>query len=90
MADHVVDGGSSAAPRVGHPLADWVGAGLDGTSWVATESRGRVIGFTRMRANLLATALAEGRRPLLITDELSVLTPAFARIWQQGGGSWTV
>ncbi|MFX4271231.1 DUF6177 family protein [Propionibacteriaceae bacterium Y1685] len=89
MAEQLVTD-NAAALRVGHPLADWVGETVNGTPWVATESRSRVIGFTRMRANLLATAVDQGRRPILITDELSALTPAFAQIWQQGGGSWVV
>ncbi|QGN34631.1 DUF6177 family protein [Microlunatus sp. Gsoil 973] len=75
---------------VAHPLADRLGQAADGTRWVATETRSRVVHLSAGRMNLLAIAARDGRRPVLISDELSSLTPACARIWQQSGGSWVV
>ena len=74
---------------IGHPLADQVSApGPD--PWVATESRSPVVFFNQARASLVATARRDGRRPVLVTDELSVLSAAFANLWQRSGGSWVV
>lgn len=75
---------------VPHPLADQIGQGSDGTRWVATETRSRLVHLSAGRMNLLALAARDGRRPVLISDELSLLTPAFSRIWQESGGSWVV
>ena len=86
MADHwreipVVD--------VGHPLADRVGP-RDVDPWVMTESRAPVVFLSQSRINLLATASRDGRRVIQVTDENSVLTPVFASVWRQAGGSWVV
>lgn len=75
---------------VPHPLADRVGQTVDGTRWVATETRSRIVHLSTGRLNLLAIAARDGRRPVLISDELSSLTPAFSRVWQQSGGCWVV
>jgi len=77
-------------PGVPHPLADRVGQADDGTRWVATETRSRIVHLSAARANLLALAARDERRPVLISDELSSLTPAFARIWRDSGGTWVV
>jgi hypothetical protein len=75
---------------LGHPLADRVGSAPDGTGWTAVETRSRVVWFNPGRANLLAMAVEGGRRPVLISDEQSLLTTGFAWIWREGGGSWVV
>lgn len=75
---------------VPHPLADQVGRATDGTRWVATETRSRIVHLSSARMNLLAIAARDDRRAVLISDELSSLTPAFSRVWQQSGGSWVV
>jgi len=74
---------------IGHPLADRVGGG-EGDAWVVTESRARVIFLSSSRVNLLATAIRDGRRVLLVTDENSLLTPVFATTWREAGGGWAV
>jgi len=76
--------------NVAHPLADRVGQATDGTRWVATETRSRIVHLSSARMNLLAIAARDDRRAVLISDELSSLTPAFSRIWRQSGGSWVV
>ncbi len=74
---------------IGHPLADQVSApGPD--PWVATESRSPVVFFNQARVSLVTTARRDGRRPVLVTDELSVLSAAFANLWQRSAGSWVV
>lgn len=75
---------------VGHPLADRIGTTADGTDWVATETRSAVVHLSPMRLNFLWTALRDGRRPMLISDERSRLTPSFARAWRLAGGAWVV
>ena len=42
------------------------------------------------RISLLAQARDEGRRVVLVTDELSCLTPAFAEVWREAGAVWVV
>ena len=75
---------------IAHPLADKVGQADDGTRWVATETRSRIVHLNAARMDLLAVAARDGRRPVLISDELTSLTPACSRLWQQSGGSWVV
>lgn len=76
--------------NIPHPLADQVGQALDGTRWVATETRSRIVHLSAGRMNLLAIAARDQRRAVLISDELSSLTPGFARIWRESGGAWVV
>ena len=80
--------------QVGHPLADRVGevgdAARGGWSWVATETRARTVFLNAMRLNFLATAIRDQRWPVLISDELTRLTPSFARVWRLAGGQWVV
>lgn len=76
--------------NIAHPLADRVGQATDGTPWVATETRSRIVHLSSARMNLLAIAARDNRRAVLISDELTSLTPAFSRLWQQSGGSWVV
>ena len=75
---------------ISHPLADRVGTAADGTDWVATETRSRVVHLSAMRLNFLSLAIRDRRRPVLISDELSRLTPSFSRVWRLAGGSWVV
>ena len=79
---------------VRHPLLDF-GATIDAdggaqTAYVATESRSPVIFLNAGRISLLAQAQEDGRRVLLVTDELSCLTPAFADVWREAGAAWVV
>ena len=76
---------------VRHPLLDFGGALVaDGPAYAATESRSPVIFLNAGRISLLAQAQHEGRRALLVTDELSCLTPAFAEVWREAGAAWVV
>lgn len=72
----------AAAP---HPLVD--GGGDEHLIW---ESRADVIGLSPASVNLLALAQQAGVRPILVTDAVTVLTPAFAQVWRDGGGGWVV
>ena len=74
-----------AVGLVPHPLLDFGGEGF-----AATESRAPVIFLTAGRISLLAQAAGEGRTVVLVTDELSRLTPAFAAVWREAGGGWVV
>jgi Family of unknown function (DUF6177) len=58
--------------------------------YAATESRSPVIFLNAGRVSLLAQAREEGRRVVLVTDELSCLTPAFAEVWREAGAAWVV
>lgn len=75
---------------IGHPLADRVGTATDGTEWVATETRSTVVHLSATRLNFLTMAIRDGRRPIVISDELSRLTPSFSRVWRLAGGCWVV
>jgi Family of unknown function (DUF6177) len=80
---------------VRHPLLDFGGTiDADGggaqTAYVATESRSQVIFLNAGRISLLAQAQEDGRRVVLVTDELSCLTPAFADVWREAGAAWVV
>jgi Family of unknown function (DUF6177) len=78
---------------VQHPLLDFAGHIGDqsgGTAYAATESRSPVIFLNAGRVSLLAQAQHEGRRVVLVTDELSCLTPAFAEVWREAGAAWVV
>ena len=80
-----------AVPTTGvaHPLADAVSPpGAD--PWVATETRAPVVGLSQGRASLLELAARDRRRPVLVTDGTSVLTPVMANVWQRSGGAWVV
>jgi hypothetical protein len=80
-----------ALSAVRHPLLDFGGAlGADGSAYAATESRSPVIFLNAGRTSLLAQAQQEGRRAVLVTDELSCLTPAFAEVWREAGAAWVV
>ena len=74
----------TAAP-VEHPLLDFGGPGF-----AATETRAPVVFLTEGRVNLLAATEAAGKRAVLVTDELSVLTPALAAVWREAGAAWVV
>jgi hypothetical protein len=79
---------------VRHPLLDFGGRvdarEVDKTAYAATESRSPVIFLNAGRISLLARAREEGRRVVLVTDELSCLTPAFAEVWREAGAAWVV
>jgi uncharacterized protein DUF6177 len=85
---------------VRHPLLDFAGSirpgvgtlspPADATSYAATESRSPVIFLNAGRISLLAQAGEVGRRVVLVTDELSCLTPAFAEVWREAGAAWVV
>ena len=72
---------------VRHPLLDFGGSaeGQEGAgmAYAATESRSPVIFLNAGRISLLAQAREQGRRVVLVTDELSCLTPAFAEVWRE-------
>jgi hypothetical protein len=70
---------------VPHPLADLVAPG-----YLITESRAPVIFLSSARVNLLAQAAEAGVVVILVTDELSCLTPAFAQLWREAGAGWVV
>lgn len=70
---------------VEHPLLDFGGAGF-----AATETRTPVVFLSAGRVSLLAAAQAAGKRAVLVTDELSVLTPALAAVWREAGAGWVV
>src|SRR4051794_13377078 len=80
---------------VQHPLLDFGGSiaasgNADPGAYVATESRSSVIFLNAGRISLLAQARDEGRRVVLVTDELCCLTPAFAEVWREAGAAWVV
>jgi hypothetical protein len=84
-----------ALTAVRHPLLDFGGTvaayeGAEPTAYAATESRSPVIFLNAGRISLLAQAQNEGRRAVLVTDELSCLTPAFAEVWREAGAAWIV
>lgn len=70
---------------VEHPLLDFGGPGF-----AATETRTPVVFLTEGRVNLLAATAAAGKRAVLVTDELCVLTPALAAVWREAGAGWVV
>jgi hypothetical protein len=73
-------------PAVGpHPLVDVGGDGL-----LIWESRSDVIGISPAAVNVLGRARDAGTVAILVTDEVTALTPAFAEFWRQGGGAWVV
>lgn len=69
---------------VPHPLADASGDA------VVTETRSPVVFLSQGRVSLLAAARDAGRPVILVTDEHSVLTPAFAEVWREAGAAWVV
>lgn len=75
---------------IGHPLVDRVGTGPGDLTWSLTETRAPVIHLSPLRVNLLHEATERGRRVVLVSDELSCLTPVFATVWREGGGAWVV
>jgi hypothetical protein len=79
---------------VRHPLLDFGGSAEGrkgaGMAYAATESRSPVIFLNAGRISLLAQAHEQGRRVVLVTDELSCLTPAFAEVWREAGAAWVV
>ena len=75
---------------VAHPLVDAVGETPDGRRWSVTETRASVVFLTPGRVNLLNRAAAAGRRVVLVTDELSVLTPVLTDVWRDAGACWVV
>lgn len=68
-----------------HPLVDFAGEG-----YTATETRAPVVFLSGGRASLLSQAAEEKRTAVLVTDELSRLTPAFASVWREAGAGWVV
>jgi Family of unknown function (DUF6177) len=70
---------------VEHPLLDFGGEGF-----AATETRTPVVFLSPGRVSLLAAALEAGKRAILVTDELSMLTPAMATVWREAGAGWVV
>jgi hypothetical protein len=80
---------------VRHPLLDFGGTfdtqpDTGPIGYAATESRSPVIFLNAGRISLLSQARDEGRRVVLVTDELSYLTPAFAEVWREAGAAWVV
>lgn len=72
-------------PTAKHPLVDSAGDGC-----VRYESRAGIVRLGGAQATLLATAAAEGARPVLVTDGLSVLTEGFRQALVDSGGAWVV
>ncbi len=72
-------------PTVPHPLVD-----IAGETWTATETRARAVRLTPARIDLLRRCREAERTPVLISDELSRLTPALASVWRDAGGRWVV
>jgi hypothetical protein len=72
-------------PAAKHPLVDSAGDGS-----IRYESRAGIVRLGRAQADLLATAAAEGARPILVTDGLSVVTEAFRQALVEAGGAWVV
>lgn len=72
-------------PTAKHPLVDSVGDGS-----IRYETRAGIVRLGRAQADLLATAAAEGARPILVTDGLSVVTEAFRQALVETGGAWVV
>lgn len=72
-------------PEAPHPLVDSAGGGS-----IRTESRAAVVRLGRAQADLLGRAAAEGARPVLVTDGLSVLTEAYRQALTDAGGAWAV
>jgi hypothetical protein len=77
---------------VRHPFLDFGGPipSQDQKPYAATESRSPVIFLNAGRISLLAQAEEADRRVVLVTDELSCLTPAFAEVWRDAGAAWVV
>ena len=75
---------------VAHPLVDSVGETADGRRWLVTETRAPVVFLTPGRTNLLGRAADAGRRVVLVTDELSALTPVLTDVWRDSGARWVV
>jgi hypothetical protein len=84
------DGREIPIADIPHPLVDRVGTGPGDIAWSLTESRAPVIHLSPLRVNLLARATEQGRRVVLVTDEHSSLTHAFATVWRDAGGAWVV
>lgn len=74
---------------VAHPLADEVSP-PGPHQWIATETRAPVVALTQARASLLTLAARDRRRPVLVSDGTSSLTPALNEVWQRAGGAWVV
>jgi Family of unknown function (DUF6177) len=74
-----------AAGPVDHPELDFGGEGF-----AATETRTPVVFLDAGRVSFLETARAAGKRAVLVTDEVSVLTPAAAAVWQEPDAAWVV
>lgn len=72
-------------PGAMHPLVDSAGDGS-----VRYETRAGIVRLGGAQATLLATAAAEGARPIVVTDGLSVLTEAFRQALVDSGGAWVV
>ena len=83
-------GAALDAPGVAHPLVDAYGMSEDGGPFVVTESRASVVFLEPGRVNLLRLAAERGTRVVLVTDELSNLTPAFAEVWRAARAGWVV
>jgi hypothetical protein len=74
-----------AAGLVDHPELDF-----DGEGFAATETRSPVVFLDAGRVSFLETARDAGKRAVLVTDEISVLTPALASVWQEPDAAWVV
>lgn len=87
----VVAEGGRTIPTSGvpHPLADQVSP-PGPHQWIATETRAPVVALTQARASLLTLAARDSRRPVLVSDATSALTPALSEVWQRAGGAWVV
>jgi hypothetical protein len=79
------DTAADGRPTAKHPLVDSAGDGS-----IRYETRAGIVRLGRGQADLLATAAAEGARPILVTDGLSVVTEAFRQALVDSGGAWVV
>ena len=73
------------AGPVEHPELDYGGAGF-----AATETRTPVVFLNAGRVSLLEATRDAGMRAVLVTDEVCVLTPALAAVWQEPDAAWVV
>ena len=68
-----------------HPLVDGTGDG-----YVVSETVGRLVALTPMRADLVVQASAAGLRVVFLTPETSRLTEPFRQVLDAADGRWVV
>ncbi len=68
-----------------HPLIDGAGPG-----WAATETRAPVVALTTGMSDFLHRTVADGIRPLVVTDDFARLTRPLHDALAAAGGHWVV